>query len=308
MTVPLFLVRGAIFLVAMCVVIESWSYELPNHADMSETAALKSILFTNRGPSGKLFRLGLRQREIADPSQTFPLDIGLPTIGLCYGIKFDANGKVVADDATGSQPSWVGTNGNGPQLTIAQLIRYGACFEDAVEPNPRSLAHFYDPQNGGASAPFGPSSVDWMLTRNTANRGKTGINHYTWMDARASFYWALTGKSIDPDYVVTNVDPRYHWARTFQALGHVIHHLQDMAQPQHVRGDAHCDEEALCLNAYLGVSGLLGYYKPSVYEKYLLDRFQFVRNLAALANTPMVFGLPKEFWSMDGDSFNGMIA
>ena len=30
-----------------------------------------------------------------------------------------------------------------------------------------------------------------------------------------------------------------YWATTFRALGDIVHHLQDMAQPQHTRNDAH---------------------------------------------------------------------
>jgi len=41
----------------------------------------------------------------------------------------------------------------------------------------------------------------------------------------------------------------------FQNLGHVLHHVQDMAQPQHVRNDAHCDAPVCAVLASLGVQG-----------------------------------------------------
>jgi hypothetical protein len=47
----------------------------------------------------------------------------------------------------------------------------------------------------------------------------------------------------------------------FQSIGHVIHHLQDMAQPQHVRNDVHCDR-GICKTLFPHV------YAPSQYEKY----------------------------------------
>ncbi|MBL0037923.1 MAG: hypothetical protein IPP36_03955 [Nitrosomonadales bacterium] len=45
----------------------------------------------------------------------------------------------------------------------------------------------------------------------------------------------------------------------FESLGHVIHHLEDMAQPQHVRDDQHCDID-LCK--------VFGAYSPSLYESF----------------------------------------
>src|SRR5439155_50015 len=53
----------------------------------------------------------------------------------------------------------------------------------------------------------------------------------------------------------------------FQTLGHLMHHMQDMAQPQHVRNDMHCDLLS-CLAADIITAGLAGVYSPSGYEKY----------------------------------------
>jgi hypothetical protein len=92
----------------------------------------------------------------------------------------------------------------------------------------------------------------------------------------------------------------------FQSIGHVIHHLQDMAQPQHVRNDVHCDK-GICKTLYPHV------YAPSQYEKYTdLDspadpRLQVRINLPfeASGSSPVFpganaatvpFKKPRDFW------------
>jgi hypothetical protein len=288
----------------------AYSYEIPNHADMSEQAIRYSTLnrLTNNR-FAKLEALGLRSKALDDNLQRFPLTAELAPIPMCYGIKLNQDGQVVADTDFGMQPTWGEDTGGGALLTIANLFRYGACFEDSIEPDPRSLAHFYNPQNGGSgivqgNVQLGPNSPDWMLMRNPPagtilGNAQVGANHFTWMDARNNFYYALTQRNIDETNPVTNVRREVAWGKTFQALGHVVHHLQDMGQPQHTRNDAHCDDVPQCRD---GWKGMLGGYRPSGYEKYLLDQFQLVRNLASLATAPIIFGLPREFWSMDGDS------
>jgi hypothetical protein len=284
------------------------AYEIPNHAEMTIESALLSVFGRDLGPSGKAFRLGLKPRIISDTKQTFPLDPTLPQIGICYGIQVDPitgqpiliNGKPVPD--TAQQPPW-GQDAGRTQMTIAQLFRYGACYEDNEGLIPltdqRPLAHFYDPQHQGrglTSALIGPvpSSLEWMLKPAATSSG-TGTNHYGWSDARDAFYDALTFNSN-----IASVNPadnallrKLKWAKTFQALGHITHHLQDMAQPQHVRNEDHCDATA-CVGPV---------YKPSGYEKHMLNnRLSFVRTLAQSASVPILFGLPREFWNMNTDN------
>jgi hypothetical protein len=139
----------------------------------------------------------------------------------------------------------------------------------------RVYHHFYDPIGDRAlSLPLGVScsllpystgpcvrATDWAM-------GAIGIsqlgastpppadpnrrNHFSWADAREAMWCGLT-------YRRSNVSPqrdaatrRLCWATTLNALGHVLHLIQDSAQPQHVRNDRHNppDEE--------GLSGVLG--------------------------------------------------
>ena len=220
------------------------AYEINNHADMSLQAALLSKLTREGGANGKLSRLGLRALDIENKRQLFPLvpiTGVLPEIRYCFGEylpggtarDYEASSAGRLQDSAVEQPDW-----SGRKFTIAQLIRYGGCFEDSESPFSRPLSHFYNPQNSGAglAVPSGtPNSLAWSLRRNEGN-SLTGSNHYNWEDARQSFYQALT--------LPTATQRANAWGTTFQALGHVMHHLQDMASPQHVRDDPHCNAPA----------------------------------------------------------------
>ncbi len=169
---------------------------------------------------------------------------------------------------------------------ILSLFEFGSQWEDkrSILNGPR---HFYNPLTGaGLKVPIATfmPSPDWILGDN----GDPG-HDFTWKKARSDFLKA----SIDPDKAVRMLS----WGLTFQKLGHVIHHIQDMAQPQHARNDAHCDS-IVCL--------VLGAYTPSNYEKWTLDN----RDLAAtfIHNSyPTVYPSPskainstRDFWSGSG--------
>jgi hypothetical protein len=225
------------------------AYEINNHADMSQRALEISTL-NDLSANGKLFKIGLKSLPVADTRQTFPLSVGLGPIPYCFGSTRPADWKVTIplgdsnfptaqQDASVTQPPWEASGGS--KLTIAQMIRYGACYEDEEEPYARSLSHFYNPQSQGDGAPLGPNSLDWMLKRNPGNSLKTGVNHFTYMDARDSFYSALTVTNTGGGAAFDDNNRKRLWGQTFQALGHIVHHLQDMASPQHVRSDYHCN-------------------------------------------------------------------
>ncbi|NYT20080.1 MAG: hypothetical protein GKC08_07320, partial [Methanosarcinales archaeon] len=63
-------------------------------------------------------------------------------------------------------------------------------------------------------------------------------NQWDWDHAREYFYAYLTGKNFQEDVVASTQDEREaNLADSFKALGHVLHLLQDMAVPAHVRDD-----------------------------------------------------------------------
>lgn len=110
-------------------------------------------------------------------------------------------------------------------LRARELIVRGADLEDV--PFPRSRHHFFDVQHGGrglhAIWPFvGEPSPDFILE---------SAPQYSYASAVDHFRDALAG--------ATQQERELSWAALFETLGHVIHHIQDMAQPEHVRNDVH---------------------------------------------------------------------
>ena len=139
---------------------------------------------------------------------------------------------------------------------------------DPHSPLLRVFGHFYDPIQGIALSPVGGPGVcnvadnasnlslpnswdgpcigapDWMLGEidaagATPSQNSSRRNHFTWADAREAMWCGLT-------YRKSNVSPqrdaalrRLCWASAVKSLGHVTHGVQDMAQPQHTRNDAH---------------------------------------------------------------------
>lgn len=88
----------------------------------------------------------------------------------------------------------------------------------------------------GVEDPMAPS-FNPALSRN---------NHFTWQDAR-EFYWrALTWKTRPAAIANTLAGTQFdyvarmrYFSSTFKSIGHVVHLLQDLAQPQHSRNDPH---------------------------------------------------------------------
>ena len=282
---------GAVALI--CASHSASSYEINNHADLTQFSA--TISFPEIVDYPKQAKLGLKKLSIFDSNQSFPLSAGFGPIPYCFGSIRDDPFELIStralpqQDPSILQPDWNAPS--GPKLTIAQLFRYGACFEDSETPGVRPFAHFYNPQDNGAGLMVGPiqpgpSSLQWMLQPNAQPSGNTGVNHFTWMDAREYFYRAMTR--------TTKSDRELNWGLTFQSLGHVVHHLQDMAAPQHVRNDQHCSAAACD-----ALSPVVNLRRPSGYETHMESpsRFQFVQQLAMTATAPMMFGLPREFWN-----------
>jgi len=161
--------------------------------------------------------------------------------------------------------------------SIVKWIRKGANDEDdTISTNfARYRNHFYDPQHGGAGYSYGlftgEPSPDWALEDTRAFVTQS----YSLKDARQYFYDALT---------LPNKDNREMWmARTFYTVGHVVHHIQDMAQPQHTRNDSHG-------GFFLG--------PKSRYEIYTNEH----RNELSFSdanynqNSPVIFDKARSFW------------
>jgi hypothetical protein len=113
--------------------------------------------------------------------------------------------------------------------TARDLMQDGAEFEDNFT---RPLSHFFNPINGNGltvGLVSSPTAPNWGLE----NRGSIVNQAYSYRDARESYYQALTSPlPIQRDTA---------FGITFETLGHVVHLILDMAQPQHVRNDQPLD-------------------------------------------------------------------
>lgn len=218
-----------------------------------------------------------------------------PAVGILTALGLGSN---VSDNSNPAflLPSSISTPFLPIRLTPDTLVSLGAHDEDN---GLRSLNHFYDPQQGGIALSGVPltdyPSPKWAL----APVGSINNSFYdqtsSYQDAKAYFLSALTSSSK------TTRDQNL--GLVFETLGHVIHHLQDMSQPQHVRDDSHCDAKKFTFS-------ILGYeltipggckdilaYNPSKYEEY-------VATLGAdlpLAGYPTpdygTFNSPLSFWT-----------
>lgn len=143
-------------------------------------------------------------------------------------------------------------NSKGILRTLLDLLRDGAKFEDD---NPRSLNHFFNPRTGGPlsiNADDYIESDDGALLKARLNEVAAGVNSiavaspdwvlgtlpllhlpqiFSYVDLKNYYFQGLTNRS--------NLQRMAAVGLTFETLGRIAHHLQDMAQPQHVRNDMH---------------------------------------------------------------------
>lgn len=131
------------------------------------------------------------------------------------------------------------------QARIEQLIGEGASAEDI--PKRRSLHHFHNPLLPWTSAglhvgaQIGQSAIVWQQSPDQAN-SLVGGGSWSWPDARARFWSALTGAGL-PDSSKSHRDGAL--ADTFLTLGHLVHLVQDVTVPAHTRNDQHLVLEGL---------------------------------------------------------------
>jgi hypothetical protein len=183
-----------------------------------------------------------------------------------------------------------------PKLeSIAGWLMQGAIREDDVLPElgaddntpqddpeknfNRVFNHFFNPYENTpiqfAGVSFGERAPSWALVGTSTSNP----NRYSLAHARESMWRAITLTTIDasgglvslvePPGLLASVPPSLsseahrdaYWATTFRALGDVVHLLQDMAQPQHTRGDNHAG--AACV-ASACLSGHASYYENYV--------------------------------------------
>ncbi len=210
----------------------------------------------------------------------------LPDLGLDFTTHDAFLPSQVPANPDGTDPdssAWLG------RTSIIRIISGGAVMEDAGK---RSRHHFYDPQNDRGSGSAGHRSPDWILESVVLPHSNLTVQvtlpgqDYSYGDALGYFYESLT---LSDEY-----NRLINAGLLFRSLGHVIHHIQDMVQPQHVRNDAHCDATTnfpgvalLCL--------LAGQHNPSFYEKYTNQRISSM-TLAHPGVFPEGMQTVRDFW------------
>ncbi len=206
-------------------------------------------------------------------AQSANLNAALPTLGITS----------LVDDKLEFLPA------QGAVMTALEWIRFGAKEEDAVVEVGSPLAifrhHFYNPLTGSGlyyvprfpcnlTAIQGTPSPDWAL-------GENGVSqNYSFIAARSALHKGLTEQSA--------TEREKNLALMFHILGRVIHHIQDMAQPQHTRNDPHGPK---CL----GVEG------GGFYEKYTNNNRGTLPYLGYDAvyseSDTTTFDAPRKFWT-----------
>lgn len=143
------------------------------------------------------------------------------------------------------------------------LIPFTSIFftQDKRDPDPwghllRAGRHFYDPiydrafayptcdDYGCVRSPVWAMGTQHPLSPPGDAEDTARRNHFSWVDARNNYWKALTQERYPNggtlvDRVSSSVERQQRWVTTIASLGHVIHLLQDGAQPQHTRNDSH---------------------------------------------------------------------
>jgi hypothetical protein len=150
-----------------------------------------------------------------------------------------------------------GRLGNVPMgtdlFTLSAFVAEGAIEEDAGW---RARHHFYDPVHNRSIAPaIAWRSWEWMLEERPIEDQDRSLR-----DARDFLTVAMTFNQGTP--AEAHAERTLALTRMLLSLGHVMHHLQDMAQPQHVRHDQHVET---WWTAALGASN------PSRFEYYTAE-------------------------------------
>ena len=173
-------------------------------------------------------------------TQASSLDQVLRQLGFADGIREGLNGSTAL--------RWIEVGG---KLEDSPLCRPARHFHDPLKPWTEAGLSTINPlitlPCGGSSF---PSSVAWMQTARQDPAGNLGGN-WSWHDARRYYQEALA----------TN-EPGL-WAKTFQALGQIMHLVVDASVPEHVRNDPHL------LESFLRALGLRGY---GSYEYWVSDQ------------------------------------
>ena len=178
----------------------------------------------------------------------------------------------------------------GGNTDLVCLIMIGAAQEDN-DYLVRVFNHFFDVQynnfagRGMSVRADRESSPDWAIedTADIGDRNIVAAQIYSVRQLQQYYLQAFTASSRS--------DRITYFGRAMEAAGHVIHHVQDMAQPQHVRNDQHTHP----------IPGTSINPDWSFYERYTWDKLDYtsldqILNNPNNAYTPPIFGTSRQYW------------
>ena len=167
------------------------------------------------------------------------------------------------------------------ELFVNKWLAEGAELEDKTAVlfpalgTSRSVNHFHNPLKpwsiGGLDDTVllvrytGESSVLW--SQDTGRQQNYPEGDWSWQRIRNYYYLALTS--------ATDSERQENFAKTFRGLGHQMHLIQDGAQPDHVRNNAH-PWDTTGLKRWIGI------------EKWANDNPTFIGSLALDPKSPQV--------------------
>lgn len=153
-------------------------------------------------------------------------------------------------------PNW-----QGDERTVVELLRDGAVLEDDGQ---RPVNHFFNPRTGQGTSVGNPSPT-WILEDQFDINGQ-------------EFSYGVARKSLLKGLVSENETERKKaLGRMIQSLGNILHHLQDMAQPQHSRVDSHLDGRVLGLPFEISELLAASRQRPSHVEYYTNQKYNYGR-------------------------------
>src|SRR3972149_5279023 len=118
---------------------------------------------------------------------------------------------------------------NGEPKNVKDWIKFGSLMEDAGNIfTSKYYNHFHNPTLAWEEAGLNMIYPD-VINTSSLIWAQDDSNEWSWQKARNYYYLALTSSS--PDQRSEN------FAKTFKGVGHIIHLIQDVAQPAHARND-----------------------------------------------------------------------
>jgi hypothetical protein len=190
--------------------------------------------------------------------------------------------------------------------SIENWIQYGAQYEDGnIFQIIRPRNHFHNPICQAPWTSCQPPWPDAGLHDSYLGLPISGESALLWAQDPANNNWAWQGVRqaySDALTATTDTDREHRFAQTFRGIGHVIHLIQDMGVPAHVRNDQHLAEG-------LGLAGGLESWASSQEAANVIAQF--------LGQSPVIPPLPQgpglanlapitQFW--DTDRYDGTTA